>query len=76
MQATALLVASFYGNAQVVRTLLDRGAKLDVESPFGKGCLDAAMRGAQKDTCMEIIKHKRYTNTMTDITVVGCLTFN
>ncbi|XP_031562772.1 transient receptor potential cation channel subfamily A member 1-like [Actinia tenebrosa] len=64
-RATALLVASFYGNSHVVRTLLNRGAKIEVdESPFGKGCLEAAMRGGQKDTCMEIIKHKRWRDAL------------
>ena len=58
-QNTALDVAAYFGNSCIVRVLLDRGANVANKSVFGKGCLEAAIKGSRADTCMEIIKHKR-----------------
>ncbi|XP_074605773.1 transient receptor potential cation channel subfamily A member 1-like isoform X1 [Acropora palmata] len=59
-RSTALDVAAHFGNSRIVRELLDRGASATNKSSFGFGCLEAAISGSKEDTCLEIIKHKRW----------------
>ncbi|XP_032236957.1 transient receptor potential cation channel subfamily A member 1 isoform X2 [Nematostella vectensis] len=63
-RASSLSAAAFFGNTEVVRLLLNQGARLDNHSSFGAGCLDAAIRGRQKDVCMEIVKHSRWREAL------------
>ncbi|XP_068673676.1 transient receptor potential cation channel subfamily A member 1-like [Montipora foliosa] len=59
-RSTALDVAAYFGNPCIVRVLLDHGACVTNKSVFGMGCLEAAISGSKEETCMEIIKHKRW----------------
>ncbi|XP_078348823.1 transient receptor potential cation channel subfamily A member 1-like isoform X2 [Oculina patagonica] len=59
-KTTAIDIAAYFGNPRTVRLLLDRGADVKNKSVFGKGCLDSAIKGSRAETCMEIVKHKRW----------------
>lgn len=59
-RTTPIDLAAYFGNARIVRLLLNRGADVKNKSSFGKGCLDSAIKGNRPETCMEIVKHKRW----------------
>ena len=53
-------VAAYFGNARIVRVLLNRGASVTNKCVFGQGCLDCAIKGSRpSETSLEILKHKR-----------------
>ena len=59
-QTTAIDVAAYFGNARIVRVLLNRGASVTNKCVFGQGCLDCAIKGSRpSETSLEILKHKR-----------------
>ena len=60
-QTTAIDVAAYFGNARIVRVLLNRGASVTNKCVFGQGCLDCAIKGSRpSETSLEILKHKRW----------------
>ncbi|XP_020632929.1 transient receptor potential cation channel subfamily A member 1-like isoform X2 [Orbicella faveolata] len=63
-KTSAIDIAAYFGNSSTVRLLLDRGADVKNKSVFGKGCLDSAIKGSREQTCMEIIKHKRWKESV------------
>ncbi|KAK3725015.1 hypothetical protein QZH41_017479, partial [Actinostola sp. cb2023] len=63
-RSSALNVAACYGNVAAVKLLLDRGARVDTDSSFGLGCLGAAISFGKGEACMEIIKHKRWKESL------------
>ena len=61
LQTTAIDVAAYFGNARIVRVLLNRGASVTNKCVFGQGCLDCAIKGSRpSETSLEILKHKRW----------------
>lgn len=66
-----LVFAAFFKHNKNFRKLVRLGADMTVVSTTGYNCLDAAIRVGNKEVCMEIIKHEKWREVLSNTKCEG-----
>ncbi|KAJ7386257.1 hypothetical protein OS493_010661 [Desmophyllum pertusum] len=61
-----LVLAAYLGHLQTFRKFLQSGADATIVGTSGYNCLDAAIRAGRMDLCMEIIKHDKWREILSN----------
>ncbi|XP_068761069.1 transient receptor potential cation channel subfamily A member 1-like [Montipora capricornis] len=61
-----IIYASYLGKMCALRRLIKGGADVTVVSTVGYNCLDAAIMSGRRDICMEIIKHDKWREILSN----------
>jgi len=68
---TPLHHAAMKGHVDCINLLLDYEASISLENAQEKNCLDLAVEANQQDTCMALIKHKRWREVLNHVDAQG-----
>ncbi|KAK2571650.1 Transient receptor potential cation channel subfamily A member 1 [Acropora cervicornis] len=66
-----IIYAAYFGNMCALRRLIKDGADVTVVASGGYNCLDVAIMSGKKEICMEIIKHDKWREVLSNRKLEG-----